>query len=1673
MRKLLGEYYTTDAGMTNYIWTVSPGGVITAGGTGNESVTVTWTSTGAKTVSVNYTNGNGCTAAAPTAYNVTVNPLPVPTISGNASACITSTGNVYTSEVGMTGYTWSVSAGGTITAGGGVNDNSVTITWNTAGAQSVSVNYINGNGCTAASPTVYPVTVNPLPVPTITGNASVCQNSTGNVYSTEAGMTAYTWAVSVGGTVTGGGGANDNTVTISWGTTGPQSVSVIYTNGNGCTAPAATVYPVTVNVLPVPTITGPAPVCRNEPGNVYTTEASMTNYIWTVSAGGIITAGGNGTNSVTITWTVAGAQSVSVNYNNANGCTAATPTVYPVTVNPLPVPTITGNAAACVNSTGNTYTTEPGMSGYTWVVPAGGSITSGGTATDNSVTVTWTTIGLKTITVNYVDGFGCTATSATAYNVTVNSLPAPAITGNAAACASSAGNLYTTEASMTNYLWNISAGGAVTAGGTPADNSVTVTWITPGPQTVSVNYTNSNGCTAASATVKPVTVNPLPVPIITGPSAPCQNSTGNVYTTEIGMANYIWTVSAGGTITAGGTTSNNVVVVTWNTTGPQTVSVVYTNGNGCTAAAATVYPVNVNVLPVPTISGPTPICANITGNLYSTEAGMTNYLWTVSPGGTITAGGTINDNSVTVTWTTAGARTVSVNYTNGNGCTATIPTEYNVTVNQLPAGILSGGETICPTETSLLKVDMSTGTSPFEIDIQNYPGLTITGYISGADIPVTPGATTTYKLLRIRDANGCQVTSLPYVSGQATVTVRALPSITSSPVNKSICENGVVSFSVAATGSDLSYQWYVDQGIGFVPLGDTAVYFGANQPTLNLYGATRNMTGYVYHAEVSGCSVTETSTDAILTVNTIPEIVIQPKDTTICSTTNAAFSVSATGTGINYQWQVKMGAASFANVTDVGPYAGSNSDNLTLTGVPGTYNNYLYRVIITGSCGVPVYSNIVVLRVNVPPVVTAQPANKAICDGGGPVYFIANGSGMIDSLRWQVNSGSGWSDIYDDGIYSGATTQQLALIDVPLGYNNNQYRLALKAFCATVHSNGAILTVNSLPVINFASDPINACGGVAQVITPVITGGSGTWTQHTWTGDVGPLNNYFIQSPTFKSQIPGTYNLNYRVRDNNLCYGNKDVVVVVDAPDATFTQDISYGCTPLEVTFAKDMTGVASFTWDFDDGTTNSVDANPVHTFTNLNTSSIEYYNVKLTVVSPGGCQATYTQLITVYPSVDATFTSDRATICSSESVTFSALPGAGTYHWDYGDGVNGPGANGSTHIFINNDPLGNPVVYTVTLTTTSFYGCTDVKTLNITVMPKPLPDFVAAPSPQVYNPLGNTFNFTNQTNPGTWTFTWTFGDGSPTSSATSPSHTYNGVGTYSVILKADNGICNASVTKMIDIVPEPPVANFDNVPDGCTPLYVNINNTTVNANTPGTTFRWDFGDGNYSTAKNPTYTYFTSGLYRIELTVTGPGGVSVYSQVVEAFPSPKAYFEVAPTFVFVNDEKVRCFNLSTNADSYLWEFGDGDTSKIKEPFHKYMESGIFDITLWAYSDNGCSDKYILSPGVTVEPAGEVRFSTVFTPNKEGPIDRTDLPTGGVEIDQFFFPPIREKVINYKLQIFNRLGVLIFQSNDINIPWNGYYKGKLCSQGVYVWYVEGKYANGQPFKKVGDVTLLH
>ena len=463
-------FSVTDTPGSTYSWSLLAGAFITGDAT-KHSVLVTFplAPITAGIVSVYETNG-ACSSFHPGAV-VNVYTLPVPTITGNSITCVTSTGNIYSTESGMSGYTWAISAGGTITAG--VGTNSITVDWPTAGAQTITVNYTNGNGCTASTPTTKSVSVYPLPVPTISGNSTACLNSAGNVYTTETGMTNYLWSVT-GGTITSGGGTGNNGATVTWTSTGAQSISVNYTNTNGCTAAVPTSKSVTVNPLPTPTISGSNSVCVGSTGNNYATETGKTNYIWTVSPGGVITAGGTGNDNVTVTWSTTGSKTVTVNYMDANGCTAASATSYAVTVNPLPVITIAGPTPVCATSIGNVYTTQPGMTNYAWTVSAGGTITSGGTPADNTVTVTWNTVGAQTVSVNYTNANGCMATTAKVYNVTVNALPVPTITGNTSACLNSMGNLYTTEAGMTGYTWSIT-GGTITAGGTPADRTATVT----------------------------------------------------------------------------------------------------------------------------------------------------------------------------------------------------------------------------------------------------------------------------------------------------------------------------------------------------------------------------------------------------------------------------------------------------------------------------------------------------------------------------------------------------------------------------------------------------------------------------------------------------------------------------------------------------------------------------------------------------------------------------------------------------------------------------------------------------------------------------------------------------------------------------------------------------------------------------------------------------------------------------------------------------------------------------------------------------------------------------------------------------------------------------------------------------------------------------------------------
>jgi PKD repeat protein len=280
---------------------------------------------------------------------------------------------------------------------------------------------------------------------------------------------------------------------------------------------------------------------------------------------------------------------------------------------------------------------------------------------------------------------------------------------------------------------------------------------------------------------------------------------------------------------------------------------------------------------------------------------------------------------------------------------------------------------------------------------------------------------------------------------------------------------------------------------------------------------------------------------------------------------------------------------------------------------------------------------------------------------------------------------------------------------------------------------------------------------------------------------------------------------------------------------------------------------------------------------------------------------------------------------------------------------------------------------------------------------------------------------------------------------------------------------CQGSDTIHIKVImPPEPVASFEPDTVGCSPLIVKFRNLSENAET----YLWDFGDQTFSSEQNPSHTYNIPGSYIVKLTVTNIAGQSSHNGLITVYQKPTAVFNVYPTEVISNSQVVVFTNFSYDGVSWLWNFGDGDTSVEESPWHKYESEGVYKITLIVTSKDGCTDSAMYKSPVVVDyKAGAIRFPNAFKWNESG-------PTGGYwnenQLDDNTFRPFFTNVIEYKLQIFNRWGVLLYESSDLQKGWDGYFgNSKLALQGVYVWKAVGRYADGTYFNKIGDVTFLH
>jgi PKD repeat protein len=252
----------------------------------------------------------------------------------------------------------------------------------------------------------------------------------------------------------------------------------------------------------------------------------------------------------------------------------------------------------------------------------------------------------------------------------------------------------------------------------------------------------------------------------------------------------------------------------------------------------------------------------------------------------------------------------------------------------------------------------------------------------------------------------------------------------------------------------------------------------------------------------------------------------------------------------------------------------------------------------------------------------------------------------------------------------------------------------------------------------------------------------------------------------------------------------------------------------------------------------------------------------------------------------------------------------------------------------------------------------------------------------------------------------------------------------------------------------------------GCSPLKVRF----MNNSSAFDSCRWVFGDGGSSTERSPEWIFDVAGEYKVILKVFGANGdESTASAVITVHPKPIARFEINPSTPIIPDDEIRFINYSMDAVKSRWEFGDGTVSESFEPDHKYREYKIYNVRLIVWSEYGCTDSMTVVNAFS-ESGCYVDFPNAFIPNPDGPAGGyySTKSDEGAQI----FHPVTSGVSDYQLRIFSKKGILIFESNDINIGWDGYLKGQLCEPGVYIWKVRGTFKNGEPFVKMGDVTLL-
>ena len=289
--------------------------------------------------------------------------------------------------------------------------------------------------------------------------------------------------------------------------------------------------------------------------------------------------------------------------------------------------------------------------------------------------------------------------------------------------------------------------------------------------------------------------------------------------------------------------------------------------------------------------------------------------------------------------------------------------------------------------------------------------------------------------------------------------------------------------------------------------------------------------------------------------------------------------------------------------------------------------------------------------------------------------------------------------------------------------------------------------------------------------------------------------------------------------------------------------------------------------------------------------------------------------------------------------------------------------------------------------------------------------------------------------------------------------------GFYSVYIEDACGSHDTG-TVYIQVMELPTGSILADTTHGCQPLTVHFIEPSPDQ---GQTYQWDFGDNaNLSLAKNPVHLFLNSGMFNVSLTITSKFGCKStlnFASIINVYPKPNAQFIWNPEFASIIEPVVSFSNMTENGNEYIWSFGDGDSSNLINPVHRYTNTGTYSVQLIAVSSMGCID----SASYPVEIQEEYTFfaPSAFSPDNDEINDFFYVMGHGIQPADFYFA------------VYSRWSEMIFETStfDVILERSARWDGRVLEQsiapvGSYTWFAKFRDLKGNLHEKTGSVTLI-